>query len=285
MKKTTFLEGNYFRQLSLVILILLTCGFAKAITPVDTSYLNRTLEKVLELDQQVRINDNGSDESISKMVYQDSINQSIVIPIIEQYGWYDKISQNAAECYFYVLQHSSTEVQKKFSDFIKLGFDKKYVSTQDYAMFTDRLSVRQSKFQTYGTQSALFSVLNNTYVYPVVDASNLDARRISVGLEPNYDSLSQKYVLLQIDNNSDEVIILGHIAKQNFSIPTPDVSIFIGETYMTKTNQKGFFQFVIKRPLVGTVIPIVIETDGVKKTMNYKIDNQQDFYELNLSLR
>lgn len=106
-----------------------------------------------------------------------------------------------------------------------------------------------------------------------------------MGLEPNYDSLSQKHVLLQIDNNSDEVIILGHIAKQNFSIPTPDVSIFIGETYMTKTNQKGFFQFVIKRPLVGTVIPIVIETDGVKKTMNYKIDNQQDFYELNLSLR
>ena len=62
---------------------------------------------------------------------------------------------------------------------------------RQFAMFYDRLSLRQGKRQVYGTQLAMHKDSNDPYVLPLEDARNVDKRRTEMGLNSMQENLNR----------------------------------------------------------------------------------------------
>lgn len=72
---------------------------------------------------------------------------------------------------------------------MRLQVEKKNASGQNYAYLIDRINLNEGKEQIYGTQVNMGE--RGTTLKPCVDTSNLDKRRLSVGLTPIKDYLKK----------------------------------------------------------------------------------------------
>lgn len=173
----------------------------------DYVAIQRELEEVYEIDQSVRNIDwdtiSSPEASIAyskKMMAVDSINQTRVVPIIEQYGWLpkSKIGEKAASAIFYVVQHSNTETIEKYLPQMEALAKEGEASATDAAKMRDRLLMFQGKKQIYGTQAASWvRPEGEQVIWPIEDVENVNKRRKEVGftttVEENAERLSAEY--------------------------------------------------------------------------------------------
>lgn len=173
----------------------------------DYAALQRELEEVYDIDQSIRNIDwdtiSSREASIAyskKMMAVDSVNQTRVIPIIEQYGWLPKsrIGEKAASAIFYVVQHSNTETIEKYLPQMEELAKKGEASATDAAKMRDRLLMFQGKKQIYGTQAASWvRPEGGQVIWPIEEVENVNKRRKEVGftttVEENAERLNAEF--------------------------------------------------------------------------------------------
>jgi len=126
----------------------------------------------------------------------DSINLVRIEEIIKEQGWptFTMVGKVAADGAFLVIQHSSTQIQKKYLDQLLDAAKNKEASSESVALLQDRIMSNESHYQIYGTQvfqmkdPATGKLSKYTY-YPIKDEENVDKRRKEMGLIPLKDYL------------------------------------------------------------------------------------------------
>lgn len=173
----------------------------------DYAALTRELEEVYNIDQSIRHIDwdtiSSPEASIAyskKMMAIDSVNQTRVIPIIEQYGWLpqSRIGEKAASAIFYVVQHSNIGTIEKYLPQMEELAKKGEASATDAAKMRDRLLMFQGKKQIYGTQAASWvRPEGGQVIWPIEDVENVNKRRKEVGftttVEENAEQLNAQF--------------------------------------------------------------------------------------------
>ncbi len=172
------------------------CDRAKAHIPTMPE-LAKTLEKVLETDQQDRLkidsisaqfgHESEQMTQLRKIIgIQDSINLDIVMAVLEKYGWLGKkeIGWAGTLALFLVIQHAHLEVQEKYLPLFRDAVSSGDANGAHLATLEDRVLERNGKKQLYGTQVMRNPVSDEIQFYPIEDVDNVEVRRSSVGLGP-----------------------------------------------------------------------------------------------------
>ena len=250
--------------------------------------VNTILEKAYDDDQNIRdsiialqkrndINTAEYRNLLIEMNKQDSINQLIVFPILDKYGWLGqpKVSDKSCRSYFYIIQHAQIDKQLKYYQQVMQAYKAKYISSSEYAMFVDRVNVRQNKFQEYATQTQI-DQLGNMTLYPVIDINRLDYRRSKIGIEPIYGELRNLYSILNVCK--DDKVLIFRVMNQNQTKGISDVDVFINDKLVGKSNDKGLFQCKIAKATQSIII--VLKKNNVKKEKKYVVKDNNDFSDL-----
>ncbi len=119
------------------------------------------------------------------------VNQNNLIIILNQIKWpklsdYGSIASDAA---FLVIQHSTTELQKKYLPIIEACCKEKEADWQNYCLMLDRILMHEGKPQVYGSQLRSNPATNKYELYPIENPKEVDKRRKEKGLEPLNDYL------------------------------------------------------------------------------------------------
>ncbi len=123
----------------------------------------------------------------------DSINLIKVSKILDSQGWPSKkkIGTRGTSTLFLVIQHADLKTQVKYLGMITKAVKSNNLPKRQYAMFFDRLTLRQGKRQVYGTQLASNKESKGPYVLPLEDAKNVDKRRAEMGLNSMQENLNR----------------------------------------------------------------------------------------------
>lgn len=82
----------------------------------------------------------------------DKENQETLDKFIKEVGWIEGLSDMSNIAIFLVIQHSNLEYQLKYYDIIKEAYKDKKITSSLFAMFIDRVKIREGKRQIFGTQ-------------------------------------------------------------------------------------------------------------------------------------
>ena len=123
----------------------------------------------------------------------DSINLIKVSAILDTQGWPNKnrIGKKGTSTLFFVIQHADLNTQKKYLQMITEAVKDGNLQKRQFAMFYDRLLLRQGKRQVYGTQLAMSKESENPYILPLNDAKNVDKRRAEMDLNTMQENLNR----------------------------------------------------------------------------------------------
>ena len=188
MKKTTFLA------VTMCISALTTQAQEFNKTTRDKE-LDSTLCEVFVKDQFARIGlrkaikENNVDSIIhynTMMQTADEENQRIVFNLLDETGWPEDLSNDANKAIFLVIDHSDIESQKKYLNLVKLQSENGVISKSYYPTLLDRVLMKENQRQVYGTQTHMNMNKEEKvlYVWPVVNAENIDSLRNTVDLLP-----------------------------------------------------------------------------------------------------
>ena len=140
-----------------------------------------------------------SEEFITNVLLEDktdSLNLIEVEKIIEERGWpgVDVIGKQGNHTLFLVIQHSDLEAQLKYlpmmRETVKLG----NIDRKDFALFEDRIAMKQGKRQIYGSQIFADYNTGEYYVWPIIEPEKVNERRAKVG----FDETIEDYVMRAI---------------------------------------------------------------------------------------
>jgi hypothetical protein len=129
-------------------------------------------------------------DSLRKQIhYQDSLNQIIVVGILDKMGWQgpQDVGMNGSMALFLVIQHADLATQEKYLPMIRQAEKDGKVLSSSLALLEDRVAMRHKQPQIYGSQIFSDTATKKMYVYPVIDPDHLDERRKSMGLQPMAD--------------------------------------------------------------------------------------------------
>ncbi len=116
----------------------------------------------------------------------DSANYLVLQNIINSIGFpsWDCVGKSGAHKFWLLVQHqdSHVEFQKEVLELMEELWLKGKVSAVDYAYLVDRVKVNTGELQVYGTQFDLNQERITHAPKPVIDPSNLNARREKMGL-------------------------------------------------------------------------------------------------------
>lgn len=273
-----------------ILVILIHPAFAQTAKELDS--LTTTLEKVFDLDQGARHTLGAAEEkyghvsseykqAIEDVDKQDKTDQQIVFTIFDKYGWLTKkqTSEKAGKALFLVLQHAHLEDQIKYSTLITNAFKAGEANAEEYAIFNDRINIRQGKFQVYGSQANNFGQ-EGPHIYPITDEPNVDKRRKKAGLSPMSEYAKQlsinNYKKPQIDALKGKVVLIGHIfdpAQKGIA----EVEIHLKDQLIGKTDKKGFFYIPVKKDK-DEKLTVSITKEG-SKPITRTFTGDKDFFE------
>jgi hypothetical protein len=116
--------------------------------------------------------------------YYDSINLIKVTQIISKYGWLSEkeVGDKANRAIFLVIQHAPFTTQKKLIPVVEKALKEGRLKPSHYALFKDRVLLRQGHKQIYGSQISYDHQTGEHFVAPLEDPDHVDERRKSVGL-------------------------------------------------------------------------------------------------------
>jgi hypothetical protein len=116
----------------------------------------------------------------------DSINLLKVKAILDKYGWLG-INDIGSQCnttLFMVIQHADLKTQEHYLPLMREAVKNKKARAGELALLEDRVALRNSKEQIYGSQIGQDEKTLQYYVLPLLDPDNVDKRRAEVGLRP-----------------------------------------------------------------------------------------------------
>ena len=170
--------------------------FLSSIPNVTKPKLAVELFHINERDQHAR--GYGLKYPDKSLINVDSLNIIRIEEIIKESGWptYSMVGKVAADGAFLVIQHSSTQIQKKYLDQLLDAAKKKEASSESVALLQDRIMANEFHCQVYGTQ--VFQIkdpktgkMSKYTYYPIKDEVNVDTRRKEMGLIPLKDYLKK----------------------------------------------------------------------------------------------
>ncbi len=203
------IEVSFLKKLGVLLINFIPAFLLFSCYPkhkVDYSSLTKELDSIMVEDQKFRMelsnfsvqNHQDSIQSEAMLAAQnkiDSSNLERVLEIIKDVGGYPgktMVGQSASKVTFFVLQHSSPEIQKQHLGLILEAAEKLELNKSYAAMFHDRVLMYGGQPQIYGTQikgETVFDSLSGEwimkrYLWPIKDASIVDSLRLWNGLGP-----------------------------------------------------------------------------------------------------
>lgn len=123
---------------------------------------------------------------LEKMNETDSINLIKVKEIINNYGWLgrEEVGQTGNNTLFLVIQHADSATQVNYLPLMRRAVQDGKAEASQLALLEDRVALIQGREQIYGSQIGVDEETGEHYVLPLIDPSNVDKRRASVGLQP-----------------------------------------------------------------------------------------------------
>jgi hypothetical protein len=120
-----------------------------------------------------------------RMLAVDSANTMWLRSAVASRGWprSSVVGEDVAEAAFLIVQHApdyafQAEVLKLLEPLATAG----EVSGQHFALLSDRVAAHAGRPQLYGTQASIRD--GRVVLHPIVDSSEVDARRARLGLPP-----------------------------------------------------------------------------------------------------
>lgn len=112
----------------------------------------------------------------------DALNLSMVEDIISKYGWLGprQVGIRGASALFLPIQHADLKTQEKYLPIIRQAAIDKRIIAVYYAMFVDRIEIRNNRPQIYGTQ--INGAGGKYEVMPLVNPDSVDAWRKSINM-------------------------------------------------------------------------------------------------------
>lgn len=170
-------------------------------------------------DQFYRDNSNPKyyEKNLSKQNVFDSINQKIVFNFIDSFG-YPSVQEIGFINYRAInitLDHSKSALKIKYLPLVEQAFNSKKMTPTKYAIYKDKLSYHQKKFQTYGTQLLKFE--NKYTLYPV-DLTTLNFNRNKIGIKQtvaDYLKMSFKIEFDSTQYQKDLPRLMKHLSFTN----------------------------------------------------------------------
>lgn len=129
-------------------------------------------------------------DSIKAIIQEkDRLNLVFVTQLIDKQGWLtpQDIGFQGVQTLFLIIQHADLQTQKKYYPLILQAEKEGNMLSSNVALLEDRIAVREGRPQTYGSQGYYDSSKKKTFIYPLVDAQNLDQLRKSRGLGPMHE--------------------------------------------------------------------------------------------------
>ena len=159
------------------------------------SSLEQQMLEMYDKDQAIRVSYDsimrvwaGKEEQKEKSdsvlaIYReiDRSNQSFLANILDSIGWPTDFSFKGNMAIFMIIQHSGKDYMAKYAPLIEQKYETGIIVPSLYAIFKDRLLMRDGKKQLYGSQ------IYNGYVWPIEDEDNVDKRRSKMDLIPIQD--------------------------------------------------------------------------------------------------
>ncbi len=114
----------------------------------------------------------------------DAVNIRLVDSLLSKYGFLGmkQFGYKGNLAIRMVLQHAPLKTQEKYLPTILKAFEDKIVIGDFVAMFTDRISMRENKFQKFGTQIIMYK--GKYTLHPVANPDSLNAWRKGMGQIP-----------------------------------------------------------------------------------------------------
>ena len=187
-------EANYDKKLIAILDTIFTDD------QTSRDQLNTIAEKYgwesKEVDSMV--NDKAFKEKIRKT---DSINTVRITSIIDNYGWLgaDVVGDLGNSTFFAVIQHSDLKTQEKYLPIMREAVKNGKARADQLALLEDRVALKEGRKQIYGSQLAMDPITKKTYVCPLEDPGNVDARRAKVGLPPMQEYLEPAGIMWDVE--------------------------------------------------------------------------------------
>lgn len=167
---------------------------------IDDSRFNKELKHILDSiydeDQSIRnayialmqrqAPKEELEAAILKMKRSDSLNLELVTLILDEHGFQDPqdVGMTASQGLFLVIQHADLEIQRKYFSMLQQAEKDGKLLSSNFAIFLDRVYMREGKDQLYGSQGFKDKTTGKQYIYPIADVDQLDERRKAMALPP-----------------------------------------------------------------------------------------------------
>jgi len=145
----------------------------------EDQYIRGYLVQAIQLKKDKHIIDSLD----ARAQYIDSINVTKLIKIMDEVGYpgTNVVSGECRDDAFFIIQHASLEIQKKYLPDLLDAVENNQVSGLTAALLIDRILISEGKKQLYGTQYILKGD-GTSELEPVEDPANLEKRRKEIGL-------------------------------------------------------------------------------------------------------
>jgi hypothetical protein len=113
----------------------------------------------------------------------DRENLQVVENILAKHGWlgHKDIGLKSSVTIFMVLQHADIKTQEKYLPLLQKAIQEKNIIADHYAMFIDRINMRNKRPQEYGTQ-LLSTKPGTSDLYPLLNVDSVDVWRKKIGM-------------------------------------------------------------------------------------------------------
>jgi len=145
-----------------------------------------------ELEKQYGRDSEEMSEQWEMIHKKDAQNLFQITEILGQRGWLgaDIIGKRGSMTLFLVIQHAELKTQVKYLPMMREAVKAGRAEAANLALLEDRVAMRQSKKQIYGSQILTDSETGEYFVSPIENPDNVDKRRAEVGLQPMADYIS-----------------------------------------------------------------------------------------------
>ena len=205
-------EANYNKKL---------VAFLDTIFFDDQKYrlqINKVAEKYGWESKEVDSIDN--DKAFKEILRKtDSINTVKITSIIDKYGWLgaDVVGDLGNSTFFAVIQHSDLKTQERYLPIMREAVKNGKARADQLALLEDRVALKEGRRQIYGSQLGMYPITKKTYVYPLEDPGNVDARRAEVGLPPMQEYLEPAGIKWDVEQYKKELPAIEALEKRKLN--------------------------------------------------------------------
>ena len=116
--------------------------------------------------------------------------------------------------FFAVIQHSDLKTQEKYLPIMREAVKSGKARADQLALLEDRVALKEGRRQIYGSQLGMDPITKKTYVCPLVDPGNVDARRAKVGLPPMQEYLEPAGIKWDVEQYKKDLPAIEALEKR-----------------------------------------------------------------------